>query len=59
MFFKNKIYLTNKFGADTKWVARPEFHELPGWKLWDGNGGRVILNKHRMPTSETGNILYH
>ena len=25
-------------------------------KLWDGNGGRVILNKYRMPTSESGKI---
>ena len=23
-------------------------------KLWDGNGGRVILNKYNMPTTETG-----
>jgi hypothetical protein len=22
--------------------------------LWDGNGGRVILNKHRMPIEKTG-----
>ena len=24
--------------------------------LWDSNGGRVILNKHRMPASETGSL---
>lgn len=27
--------------------------------LWDGNGGRVILNKHRMPAQELGRIAFN
>lgn len=30
------------------------FAENDGELLWDGNGGRVILNKYRMPAERFG-----
>jgi len=30
------------------------FHTRRSSALWDGNGGRVILNKYRMPAPDTG-----
>jgi len=32
--------------------------ENGGTALWDGNGGRVILNKHRMHAQELGRIYF-